>query len=167
MTLTELQKKLIILALDKSAKDGEIATASVKLILSLRKDYDGHSFLKALENAPRASNGHSDQYHEEDKARAYKEGYAQGKWDAESVERAKRTERERNNARKSYHAKRTETFGQAPDPSGDFVMKFGKHTGKKLREIPLEYSVWLTSIDLTPETRRAVETWLNANSWTY
>lgn len=51
MNLTDIEKKLVMLAMDKGASDGEIAAAASKLIWSLRKRYSsGFELLKDMES---------------------------------------------------------------------------------------------------------------------
>lgn len=53
MQLTDIEKKLIVLALDPAAGSGEIEVAAVKWVTYLRKRYtDGHELLKDLSGVP-------------------------------------------------------------------------------------------------------------------
>ena len=52
MTLTDIEKKLLMLAMDRSASDGEIQTAATKWVRSLRERFaNGTELIKALESA--------------------------------------------------------------------------------------------------------------------
>ena len=48
------------------------------------------------------------------------------------------------------------------NPYGDFVLSFGRHKGKPLKEIPVSYLLWTLDNfeDLWPQTRRAIERYL-------
>jgi hypothetical protein len=53
MKLTETEKKCIVLALDRGAKDGEVSAAGGRLAHLLRKRYrDGYALLTDLESLP-------------------------------------------------------------------------------------------------------------------
>jgi hypothetical protein len=53
MKLTETEKKCIVLALDRGAKDGEVSAAGGRLAHLLRKRYsDGYALLGDLESLP-------------------------------------------------------------------------------------------------------------------
>ena len=50
MNLTNTEKKLLLLAMDKGASDGEIAAAATKFIRSLRERYrDGHQLIEHIQ----------------------------------------------------------------------------------------------------------------------
>jgi Putative quorum-sensing-regulated virulence factor len=52
MTLTDTERKLVVLMLDRSAEAGEIANATVALAKALRKRYaDGYALLAELEGS--------------------------------------------------------------------------------------------------------------------
>jgi hypothetical protein len=113
MKLSELEKKLAILAFNRSAEEGEIASAANKLVIILRKRFeDGYAFIADLEKV---------------------------------------SDRE----------------PKADAPYWLYVMPFGKHKGRRLCDIMASdvkwhsYLVWLCSIRLYPETRKAVEAFLS------
>jgi hypothetical protein len=45
---------------------------------------------------------------------------------------------------------------------GDFVLGFGRHRGKPLKEVPISYLLWILDNfeDLWPQTRKAIEKYL-------
>jgi hypothetical protein len=43
---------------------------------------------------------------------------------------------------------------------GEYVIRFGKHKGKPLKEIPVDYLSYLLTIDLHDGTRAAIKGWL-------
>lgn len=53
MTLTELEKKIILLMMDPNATEGEQVNAATKLMLLFRHRFqDGHELVKDLESLP-------------------------------------------------------------------------------------------------------------------
>jgi hypothetical protein len=53
MKLSELEKKILILAMDHNAANGEFTNAAVKFVNLLRKRYkSGHEFIADLETLP-------------------------------------------------------------------------------------------------------------------
>ena len=53
MKLSEIEKKILILAMDHKAADGEYSNAAVKFVNLLRKRFkDGHELVKDLETLP-------------------------------------------------------------------------------------------------------------------
>ena len=55
---------------------------------------------------------------------------------------------------------------QRVSPYSDVVLGFGKHRGKCLRDVPVDYLLWVLSNfdDLWPETRKAIERYLKESS---
>jgi hypothetical protein len=108
MNLTDIEKKILVLAMDRSANTGEVATAALKLIELLRRRYpSGHDLIKDLEQI---------KIREE-----------------------------------------VRFVNVDHDPYGNFVMPFGKHRGQKLKDIPIDYLIWLLdNYDGLRETTRKV-----------
>ena len=51
MTLTDIEKKVLLVAMDRAAATGEVQSASLKLVELLRKRYnDGHALIKDFES---------------------------------------------------------------------------------------------------------------------
>ena len=110
MNLTDIEKKILVLAMDRSATSGEICLAALKLIELLRKRYaSGHDLIKDLEQI------------------------------------------------KIREEVRFVTVHH--DPYGNFIMPFGKHKGQKLKDVPVDYLLWiLENYDgLRASTRTVIE----------
>jgi hypothetical protein len=47
-------------------------------------------------------------------------------------------------------------------PYGEMTLSFGKHAGKAIRDVPIDYLLWVLDKfeDLWPSTRRAIEKYL-------
>ena len=115
MTLTEIEKKILILSMDSAATNGEAGTAAMKLMELFRKRYpSGYELIKDLE-----------QIHVE--------------------------------TRIQYR------YESRPDPYSTFIMPFGKYRGKKLKDVPVDYLVWiLDNFDgLRDTTRTIIECFLD------
>lgn len=108
MNLTPIEKKILVLAMDRSASDGEIGLAALKLIELLRRRYpSGHELIKDLEQI---------KFREEIRYVTVQH-----------------------------------------DPYGNFIMPFGKHKGTKLKDVPIDYLLWiLENYDGLRATTRAV-----------
>lgn len=51
-----------------------------------------------------------------------------------------------------------------PEP-GDYILRFGKHKGCKLRDVPTGYLDWMLGLDdLRADTREAIESYLKTQS---
>jgi len=166
MKFTETERKILILAMDPGAQEGEIDVASMKFIDLLRTRFaDGHAFFKENDMVNGQSRDNRDPYGE------YQAGYKQGKWDAKAEFEAAQRQKESDYRKRAYSArssfKRTETFGTSDDPSGNVPMQFGKHRGKTLRQVPMEYQAWALRevTDLNPALRLAMEQWLKVNNF--
>jgi hypothetical protein len=121
MHLTETEKKILLLAMDRSAPDGEVTAAAGRLIRLFRKRYrDGYELIGDLESLPKRPKLWLDA--------------------------------------KERHAawlRRRATFGQV-------TLRFGKHRGKPLAQIPADYLIWVLQncLRLNPCTREAIEGFL-------
>lgn len=53
-------------------------------------------------------------------------------------------------------------YREAEPPYGNVILRFGKHYGKPLQEVPVDYLLWCLDNfdDLWPATRRAIEKYL-------
>lgn len=130
MNLTDTEKKVIMLAMDRSAQIGEVANAAVKLIELLRKRYfSGHELLKDLESIQRT--------------------------EIKYIDRIKVVERIMWRDRVQFKQR----------PFAEYKLMFGKHKGKKLEEIPVDYLLWVLDNfdDLNTHQREAIETFLDTN----
>jgi hypothetical protein len=120
MELTATEKKILLLAMDRSAPDGEATAAAGRLIRLFRKRYeDGYELASDLESLP---------------------------------ERKPVTDAQVRHAawlrhRASY---------------GNVTLRFGKHRGKPLSQIPADYLIWIlrNCPRLNPYTREAIEGFL-------
>lgn len=118
MTLTEIEKKILVLAMDRAASDGEIGLAALKLIELLRKRYpSGYELIKDLE-----------QIRVETRVRYINE--------------------------------------TRPDPYSNFIIPFGKYRGRKIKDVPVDYLLWLLdNFDgLRDQTRTIIECYLDNNT---
>ena len=117
MTLTETEKKILLLALDRSAPDGEVTAAAGRLIRLFRKRYgEGYELIGDLESLP----------------------------ECKLLIDAR--------ARHATWLRRRATFGQV-------TLRFGKHRGKPLADIPADYLIWIlrNCPRLNSYTREAIE----------
>jgi hypothetical protein len=124
MHLTGTERKILLLALDRSASGGEVIAAAGRLVNSWRKRYrDGYELIGELEP----------------------------KNPKRSIEDIRR-DRE---ARQAAWLRRRATFGQV-------TLRFGKHRGKPLSQIPADYLIWVlrNCSGLNPYTREAIEGFL-------
>lgn len=48
----------------------------------------------------------------------------------------------------------------------DIILTFGKHTGKKLSEIPADYVTWLAEKAFNQDVKRAAQAWIAAHPLT-
>ena len=122
MTLTETEKKILLLAMDRSAPDGEVTAAAGGLIRLFRKRYrDGYELANDLESLP------------------------------------ERKPLINAQARHAAWPRRRATFGNV-------TLRFGKHRGKPLADIPADYLIWVlrNCSRLNPYTREAIEGFLRA-----
>ena len=120
MKLTEIEKKILLLAMDRSAPDGEVTAAAGRLIRLFRKRYrDGYELIGDLESLP---------------------------------ERKPLIDAR---ARHAAWLRRRATFGQV-------TLRFGKHCGKPLAQIPADYLIWVlrNCSRLNLYTREAIEGFL-------
>jgi hypothetical protein len=102
MTLSDLQKKLIVTAFDPASAPQEVETALVALLKIWRKDYkDGYALIKALVATGTA-------------------------------------------AKPAIQLKAGADYGEV-------LLTFGKHKGKKLKEVDAGYLLWV--IDNVPPER--------------
>ena len=121
MELTETERKILLLAMDRSAPDGEVTAAAGRLIRLFRKRYrDGYELINDLESLP---------------------NHARPMIDAR--------------VRHAVWLRRRATFGQV-------TLRFGKHRGKPLAEIPADYLIWVlrNCSRLNLYTREAIEGFL-------
>jgi hypothetical protein len=117
MELTATEKKILLLAMDRSAPDGEVTAAAGRLIRLFRKRYrDGYELVGDLESLPERK-----------------------PWPVA---------RERHAA----WLRRRATYGQV-------TLRFGKHRGKPLADIPADYLIWIlrNCPRLNSYTREAIE----------
>jgi hypothetical protein len=120
MKLTAKEQKLLLLAMDAAAAQGEIENAAVLLLKMLRERYgDGHKLVKDLE-----------------------------------------TQASTNENR--WSPPRPRAYNPAAKPNSYrasvFRMPFGKHRGKLLSQVPLDYLEWLlANVELYDRTRQLIE----------